>query len=403
MYVERAGVILKKCDRKNCRPQTNKACAAGTCQHTCDKIKTCPHAWTLRHWVNGKQREQSFKDRIGDNDRVVFGSGEKFAKDARLKLAYGKREQGRTFIDHSRAGRENFGDACSEWIERLACSDSTRQSYLTVLRKWVRPALGHLTLAQAANACEEAEKLIGVTMAHLSASRKITARRLVTGTLDKAARAGKIAGHRMTGIEIGEHGEVEDRAPFVFPSYRQVAYLAGKIGICVWLMRGCGLRICEALGVEKSDFREGGKVLRVSGQSSRDGHKRVALKHRKPGAFRDVPVPGWLWEIVRDLPDGALCPGLNGRRYAVYGTVYEQFVRFAPRIGIPAGFHPHSLRHLFASVMLAQGIQITDLAKWLGHSNINVTYAIYGHLVPSATDRAIAALDAEYSQWREAA
>jgi hypothetical protein len=59
--------------------------------------------------VNGKQREKSFKDVIGANGRVTAGSGEKLAKDARLKMAAGKRELGRTFIDHGKSGRENFG------------------------------------------------------------------------------------------------------------------------------------------------------------------------------------------------------------------------------------------------------------------------------------------------------
>jgi integrase len=48
---------------------------------------------------------------------------------------------------------------------------------------------------------------------------------------------------------------------------------------------------------------------------------------------------------------------------------------------------------VFAFVVLANGIPITDLAKWLGHKNINVTYATYGHLVPSSWDRARDVLD----------
>jgi integrase len=61
-------------------------------------------------------------------------------------------------------------------------------------------------------------------------------------------------------------------------------------------------------------------------------------------------------------------------------TIYARFMRAAAAAGIPAGFHPHSLRHLFASVMLGEGIQITDPAKWLGHKNINITYATFHSL-----------------------
>jgi hypothetical protein len=60
--MDRAGVILKKCDRSYHKPESNRACAAGTCQHTCEHPQRCPHAWTLRYWANGRQRELSFKD-----------------------------------------------------------------------------------------------------------------------------------------------------------------------------------------------------------------------------------------------------------------------------------------------------------------------------------------------------
>jgi hypothetical protein len=38
--------------------------------------------------------------------------------------------------------------------------------------------------------------------------------------------------------------------------------------LTIWLMRGCGLRIEEALAVQKSCFRDGGTVLRVFEQAS---------------------------------------------------------------------------------------------------------------------------------------
>ena len=56
-------------------------------------------------------------------------------------------------------------------------------------------------------------------------------------------------------------------------------------------------------------------------------------------------------------------------------------------------------RHAFASAMLGKGVPITDVAHWLGHRDVRVTYRIYGHLVPSAAARAIAVLDEEYAEW----
>jgi len=55
-------------------------------------------------------------------------------------------------------------------------------------------------------------------------------------------------------------------------------------------------------------------------------------------------------------------------------------------------------RHMYASACLAGGVPITDLSRWLGHRDINLTHRVYGHMVPSAVGRAIEVLDAEWPQ-----
>jgi hypothetical protein len=78
--IDRTGTIFKKCDRKGHKPNSNKRCAAGACQHTCDNPEKCSHAWMLRYIVGGKQREASFHDEIRGG-RTVYGSGRKLTQD----------------------------------------------------------------------------------------------------------------------------------------------------------------------------------------------------------------------------------------------------------------------------------------------------------------------------------
>jgi integrase len=106
----------------------------------------------------------------------------------------------------------------------------------------------------------------------------------------------------------------------------------------------------------------------VMWQASKPGRQREPLKHRKRGEYRDVPVPSWLWTMVKDLPGGPLMPGLSGKTFQQYGMIYFWFTRAAEVAGIPDGFTSHSLRHAFASAMLARGVQITELAHFLGAS-----------------------------------
>ncbi len=404
LALNRTGVVFKKCDMSGHRPDSNKACGAGTCQHTCKDIERCPHAWTLRYWADGKQRERSFKDEIRSG-RTVYGSGKKLAQDAQLKLTVDKRAGDKTFADYSKAGKANFGEAAEAFISHLAVSDRSRDSYLSAYRTHVKPAYGDSTLARVADDRDGVLDLLTVRMKNLSISVRRNARMIITGTCDEAVKAGKIRQHRLDGIELADNGTKHDRTDFVFPAHVQVRFVADGdketlgAGICVWLMRGCGLRIEEALAVEKKDFREDGTILRVYQQATRDGRDTGPLKKRKRGEYRDIPVPTWLWNMVKDMPDGPLMPGNGDRTYQLYGTVYERFINAAEKAGIPEGFTPHSLRHAFASAMLSKGVPITDVAHWLGHRDVRVTYRIYGHLVPSAAARAIAVLDEEYAEW----
>jgi integrase len=377
---QRQGTILKKCK--------------------CANQDRCRHKWTLRYWADGRQRELSFADELDGQGRPRYGSGGRLAQDAQLKIAHDKRA--RVFVD-PKLGTARFRDECEKWISRHPGSELTREAYRGILRAHVGPVLGDRTMAVVAQARDDVIDLLTVRLGEGSNSRRKIARALITGVLAEGVRAGKITFHRCDGIVLPDNGGNGDHGDFVFPSHPQLVSLAGGIRypLSVWLMRGCGLRIEEALAVRKSCFREGGMVLRVFEQASRDGKKTRPLKHRKAGEYRDIPVPAYLWEMVKDLPDGYLFRE-NGV-FPTYSSYRHGFNLHARKAGIPAGFSPHSLRHAFVSALLAHGVPITDVAKWLGHRNINVTYSIYGHLVPSSMGRAVKVLNEEYAEWSAAA
>ena len=113
--IDRTGTIFKKCGRKGHKPNSNKRCAAGACQHTCENPEKCSHAWTLRYSAGGKQREASFHDEIRSG-RTVYGSGEKLAQDFQLKLTLDKRAGEKTFPDYGKSSKASFGDAAEAFI-----------------------------------------------------------------------------------------------------------------------------------------------------------------------------------------------------------------------------------------------------------------------------------------------
>ena len=58
----------------------------------------------------------------------------------------------------------------------------------------------------------------------------------------------------------------------------------------------------------------------------------------------------------------------------------------------------HQLRHLYASALLAGGVDIKALSEYLGHHDPAVTLRIYAHLMPSAEGRALRAIEAAFAE-----
>jgi integrase len=53
----------------------------------------------------------------------------------------------------------------------------------------------------------------------------------------------------------------------------------------------------------------------------------------------------------------------------------------------------HDLRHTFASLLLQNGESPAYVKEQMGHSSIQVTVDIYGHLVPGGNRQAVDRLD----------
>lgn len=88
--------------------------------------------------------------------------------------------------------------------------------------------------------------------------------------------------------------------------------------------------------------------------------------------------------------DAAVAAGIQvtGDRVFTMADGSDCFPEYPSRVLGPlvkqAGLRPqrlHDLRHLFASLMLASGEDLTVVSKVMGHSNSQITRDLYAHLV----------------------
>ena len=82
--------------------------------------------------------------------------------------------------------------------------------------------------------------------------------------------------------------------------------------------------------------------------------------------------------------EGTALDGDNLRRRVFYRTLNLAKLRHI-RI--------HDLRHSYASLLLQDGQSLMYFKEQMGHSSIQVTVDIYGHLVPGANRHAVDRLD----------
>lgn len=145
------------------------------------------------------------------------------------------------------------------------------------------------------------------------------------------------------------------------------------------VLYGCGLRASELVGLDIRNVHLDEGLLRVTGKGSKErlvpiaGSAAKSLQHYIYSGARDG-----LAAHARTLDE---CPAVflnkNGGRLSRQ-SLHATCERYGRAVGIE-GLHPHTLRHSFATHMLAGGADLRVLQEILGHADISTTQ-IYTHV-----------------------
>jgi integrase/recombinase XerD len=146
-----------------------------------------------------------------------------------------------------------------------------------------------------------------------------------------------------------------------------------------------GLRISElaALTVGSVDLRRG--EVRVIGKGRKE---RIALVGRPArAAIAEYAEEGRPVLLARrpgattDDPEAALLLNSRGGALGARGIRYR-LERHRREAGLPAGVHPHTLRHSFATHLLDGGADLRVVQELLGHESLATTQ-VYTHVSPA--------------------
>jgi integrase/recombinase XerD len=141
------------------------------------------------------------------------------------------------------------------------------------------------------------------------------------------------------------------------------------------LMYACGLRASEAIGLEVADIDTEEGVLRAHGKGSKE--RLVPVGRQAVSAVRAYLERGRP-RLVGDRAETRLFVNSRGTGLTRQG-LYKIVQRHAASAGLAGRMSPHTLRHTFATHLLAGGCDLRSVQEMLGHADIATTQ-IYTHL-----------------------
>jgi integrase/recombinase XerC len=222
-----------------------------------------------------------------------------------------------------------------------------------LLREW----LGHLYTAKLENASMR-RKLAAIRSFFKFALRE----GLVTKNIGKLVRTPK-APKTLPRVPTAEQtntlidGVAEAKLERPFPA-RDLAIFE--------MLYGCGLRISELVGLNLTDFDFNDRWIRVRGKGRKE---RQVPYGTKAAAALDHYLPQ---RHPADPADQAIFLNHHDRRLTDRGA--RGIVKlYAFLLLGDSSIHPHSLRHAYATHLLADGADLRAIQELLGHAGLSTT------------------------------
>ena len=141
------------------------------------------------------------------------------------------------------------------------------------------------------------------------------------------------------------------------------------------LMYASGLRASEAIGLDVEDIDIEERVLRARGKGSKERIVPVGQAAlRAVRAYLERGRPG----LVKNRTENHLFVNFRGGQLTRQG-LYKIVRRHALTAGLADRMSPHTLRHTFATHLLAGGCDLRSVQEMLGHADVSTTQ-LYTHL-----------------------
>jgi integrase len=343
-------------------------------------------AWVADYSSNGKRHIKTFATRTEaaafQNKTVVdMAEGRHIAPSASLTIA----QAADIWIKAVALGRGDNGPA----------EYSTLRQYRSHLRHHILPVMGEKKLAQLSK--PDIASFRDHLLTKLSRAMASKVLRSFKGILSEAESRGLVGVNIASSAKIGSRGRQKE--PVAIPSKADVKAIMAKLDelatnktwrrwrVLIYVAIYSGFRASEVGGLPWSavDLKAG--TLSVVQRADERG---VIGPPKSAASKRTVHIPDFLVTMLRnwkiECPAGALVfPNSLGRVQSLSDIHLRGWrpLQVAAKITKADGspkLNFHCLRHFRASLLIEDQANPKEVMAELGHSNIAMTYDLYGHL-----------------------
>jgi integrase len=304
-----------------------------------------------------------------------------------------------TFVHPSLAA----GVTVAEWLDEWITSHSVHKRATTMvrdqsaIRRHLIPALGHVQLTKLRQT--DVQAFVANLAREVGPGTTRSVYGVLRAALNAAVNAEVLARSPARGIKLPQVPKTDVVTLRPADLHRLAAQLPERWRPMVYVAGACGLRFSEVAGLRVGRVDTPGHRLRVLETAPQVGGDRAEPK--TDAGRRTVPLPGLVAELLaqhleryelRGDSDALVFTAERGGRLHAANWHKRAWVTARANAGFPS-LRFHDLRHSAVPLWVAMGANLLQVSRWLGHSTVQITADVYGHLFPETNDLVIGRLD----------
>lgn len=352
------------------------------------RIKKCGTRWSV-----------VYIDDYGKRHEVTAGGTRKSAEILRTEM---EKERAAGTLGKPRPENPTFSGFCNRFlkIKESEVKPTTLADYEQTISNHLNPFFGEMRLSDITPP---------IIQEYLACKAD---RRVSPATIGKSYRVLKVILRQALALEIINRDPTiaikpprVERKEMDYLNEEEVTRLLDAAGgdMHALLSVACftGLRQGEILALRWQDIDFDMRAIRVV-RSYNPRHGFMDLK--TSSSRRSVPMIPSLISTLKLLheergkpaPESIVFLNRDGKPLDRSNLITRRFEQTLENAGLRR-IRFHDLRHTYASLCIASGVDPKGLQQAMGHSSIQVTMDVYAHLYPGSQDSALARLEARFS------